>query len=99
MKDIWAYAHESGEAMYGGEFGFMTANTEDEAKADAQAYAREHFEEGGGETVMVVFEMVPRYKSVATIIVGDDLDDGDKEPDEFDGLLWITNFAQDLRVT
>jgi hypothetical protein len=86
----WAYAHEDGSDMYG-EYGFMTATSREEAQRLAQDYVMDGDNGYDHSDVppMVVYEIVRRTLGKPVIVEGEDLGDGDREPDELTGLVWV----------
>lgn len=89
MKSKWAYGRSDGEDL--GEYTWMTDDSEDGAKGLAADHvANLHGWDGSiNLPEMVVWEMVPRWIGTPKITSGEDLGDGDKEPDEFDRLVWV----------
>lgn len=83
----YAYGYVDGTEI--GDYTFLTADSVNDAKNLAVGVAREHFD-WSGETPpdLVVYEMVPVFAGKVLIDEGDDLGDGDKEPDEFSRVEW-----------
>ena len=85
----FAYCREDGGEM--GEYLWMNAATEAEAMSQAEEYSRLCFDDWT-ETppTMLLYRMTFIAAGVPKITPGAPLDDvpGDKEPDEFDSLVW-----------
>lgn len=89
MDSKWAYGFKDGGEIVA-EYGFLTANSEEQARSSAVDAASDWFDEYG-ETPpdMIMWEMVPRLVGQTVIDEGEPLDgEGDKEPDEFNRVEW-----------
>ena len=83
----YVFALADGKLLWG-EYASSGATTESDAKEEAADYAREEYEENGEIVQMVLHRMVPFSVGTPIIIPGEDLGDGDREPDEFGGMEW-----------
>lgn len=92
VKDSkWAYAREDGEFVFdedGERLGFVVGASETDAKALAAEESSLCFGDAPQAPVMVVYEMIPRWRGVPITKKGEALGGDDHEPDEFERLAW-----------
>ena len=83
----WAYGRLDGKEV-GGEYSVMLGVDEADTRSLAADEARFAWDDGVAPPVMVLYELRAVAIGTARLVPGADLGDGDKEPDEWDGMAW-----------